>query len=526
MTKKFINKKLKIWALVINLVSLFAYIIFGLVIYRLLSYKNYIFFNYLPVKIIIVFGVILLLFVLIPFFIKWGKKRTIASIVISSIMIVVLTAVSIFCLVYDKQLKNIVVKADQTIDKIVENAKLSIEEYGVYVLKDDTAESLQDIVDYKMGYCPSNMGEDASTVIQSIYSQIDQNPNLTEYNDFVVMANAFMTNKKTKAIILNQSLIDLIDSAGDDAEKDKEENVYLDNSLLKDFSSKIKCVYTINIEKEVAQLEDPGNITKRCFNVYISGIDTEGSVSVKSRSDVNIIMSVNPMTGNIVLISTPRDFYVPLSISDGVKDKLTHAGNYGIDVSMNTLEMLYGIEIDYFIRMNFTGFEDIIDALGGIDIESDYSFYTHGYSYNAGWNYDLSGIEALWFARERKSFGTGDRQRGSNQMKVIEAVISKCQSVAFLKNYDQILNNVSESFQTNVSKESIQALVKLQLNQAPKWDVHTYSVSGTGSSQYTYTIPSARAYVMEPDITTVDFAKKMFESNQLNKDIPEETTTQ
>lgn len=522
-----ISKKLKKWTTIINLLSLIPLGVFEYIIYRLLSYNDYIFFDYLPIRLVVFVEIIILLAIILPFLIKRGRKRTIASMVISLIMIVILTIASVFGIVYDKQLKNIVIKADATIDKVIGNAMLSTEEYGVYVLKEDTANSLEDIEKYKIGYCTSHMGDDAETVVQNIYAEMGQQPKLTEYDDFLVMAKKLMSNKKVKAIVLNQALIDLIDTAGEDADENskKTKTEKSDNLLLKDFSSKIKCVYTINIEKELEKMQDPGNITKRCFNIYISGIDTEGTITAKSRSDVNIIMSVNPLTHNIVLISTPRDFYVPLSISNGVKDKLTHAGNYGVDVSKDTLSMLYDIEIDYFIRMNFTGFENIIDALGGIDIESDYAFSTHGYSYSYGWNYNLSGIEALWFARERKAFGSGDRQRGNNQMKVIEAVIDKCQSSALLRNYDLILNNISESFQTNISKESIQALVKLQLNETPDWDIHTYSVSGTGSSQYTYTIPSARAYVMEPDIETVEFAKKLLEDNEFGREI-EETTTE
>ena len=268
-------------------------------------------------------------------------------------------------------------------------------------------------------------------------------------------------------------------------------------------------------------MNDEGNVTKRCFNVYISGIDTEGDVTTKSRSDVNIIMSVNPLTGKIVLISTPRDYYVPLSISNGVRDKLTHAGNYGIDVSMATLEMLYDMKFDYYVRLNFTGFVNIIDALGGIDVDSDYSFSTHGYSYSEGLNENLSGIEALWFARERHAFAEGDRQRGKDQMKVIEAVIKKCQSQALLENYDEILNNISESFQTNMAKESIQSLVRFQLNRSPKWDIITYSVSGQGTSDYTYSAPSQRAYVMIPDESTINVAKGLLNANKENKEIQE-----
>ena len=377
------------------------------------------------------------------------------------------------------------------------------------MIKDDAAKEISDAKTYKFGYCSTYSAEDTSTVIDSIQSEVSALIDLEKINDPSKLAEKLI-NGQVKAVILNQSMIELIESAGDDSDDGKKNGQYFD------FSDKIRCIYTVNIKNALADKKDKGNITDRCFNVYISGIDIEGDVTARSRSDVNIIMSVNPLTHQVVLVSTPRDYYIPLSISGGAKDKLTHAGNYGVDVSMDTLEMLYDIDIDYFIRMNFTGFVNIIDALGGIDVESDYSFSTHGYSYSAGLNQNLSGIEALWFARERHAFAEGDKQRGKDQMKVIEAVIEKCQSSALLKNYDEILNDVSESIQTNMTKKSIKELVKYQLDNNPNWKVITYSVSGTGGSNYTYSTPSARAYVMEPDQSTVDKAKDFFEKNKQN----------
>lgn len=520
MSKKEMSKKLKNGALVINLLQIAALIFFEIVIFRLFSYQDYLFLQYIPVKYLVIMQVVLAFFTIIPFIIKWGKKRTIFSMLISSVMIVSLIAASVFCIAYDKQIKNVVLKADETIDKVVENSKLSTDEYGVYVLKDDVAEEIIDAKEYSFGYNTTYFSDDANTVVEAIQSAVSQDIKLVEFSDPVQMATD-LENGKVKAIILNQTMLNLIEDAGDESDDGK------DNGQFANFEEDIKCIYTVNVKNELAKLKDNGNVTKRCFNVYISGIDTEGDVTARSRSDVNIIMSVNPITHKILLVSTPRDYYVPLSISNGAKDKLTHAGNYGIEVSMDTLEMLYDIEIDYFVRMNFTGFVNIIDSLGGIDVESDYYFYTHGYSYSEGLNENLSGIEALWFARERKSFAGGDKQRGSNQMKVIEAVIKKCQSSALLRNYDQILNDVSESFQTNMTKSSIKELVKFQLNNAPDWEVISYSVSGFGQSNYTYSVPSARAYVMEPDQTTVDTAKQMFEDNKYNKEIKEaEQTTE
>lgn len=514
MGNKPVSKKLKRGALISNIIQEMAFLFFGVIFFSFICYKDYLILEYIPVKHFIFAGVIIVIVTIIPFVIKWGKISTIASIVLSILITIVLVAAGIYGLVFDSQIKNFIDKTDNAIEKVVENAKLSTDEYGVYVLKTDSAEEIKDVVDYIFGYNPMYSAEDANTVITAIKNEISKTPNIVAYEDPAKLAQGLLDGQ-CGAIILNQSLVEFIESAGDDSDDEEK------NGDFADFSSRIRCIYTVNIKNQVVEKEDKGGITKECFNVYISGIDTEGSVTAKSRSDVNIIMSVNPVTHQILLISTPRDYYVPLSISNGVRDKLTHAGNYGIDVSMETLELLYETEIDYFVRMNFTGFEHIIDALGGIDVESEYAFSTHGYSFSEGLNENLSGIEALWFARERKSFAEGDRQRGKDQMAVIEAVIEKCQSSALLNNYTEILDNISESFQTNITKKSIKELVKFQLNESPDWEILSYSAEGHGESNYTYSVPSARAYVMVPDEESVAEIKQLLIDNKNNQIIKE-----
>lgn len=243
------------------------------------------------------------------------------------------------------------------------------------------------------------------------------------------------------------------------------------------------------------------------ISVYISGIDTYGSVSTKSRSDVNIIATIHTGTKQVLLVSTPRDYFVPLSISNGIPDKLTHAGIYGIDVSKDTLGMLYGIDVPYYFRVNFSGFSGIIDALGGVTVNSEFDFNAGGYSYHVGENY-LNGAQALAFARERYSFSSGDRQRGKNQMAVIKAVINKAMSPELLKNFTSIMKAVEGSFETSIPLTTITSLVRAQLSDGGDWNIVTYSVDGTGSTQRPYSM-SQNAYVMIPDQATVDKAKEL-----------------
>ena len=239
-------------------------------------------------------------------------------------------------------------------------------------------------------------------------------------------------------------------------------------------------------KKEESKTETQQQVD-RVFTMYISGIDSREGLISKSRSDVNIIATVNVDKRQVLLISTPRDYYVPLSISDGIPDKLTHAGIYGIDVSMETLEMLYGTEIDYYFRVNFSGFEQIIDALGGITVNSAVEFSAGGHQYYVG-NNDLDGDAALDFARERYAFADGDRQRGKNQMAVIKAVIEKAISPSLLVNYASIMESISGSFETSMPYEMIAELVRNQLDKGGKWNIISTSVDGTGDYQVPYSM--------------------------------------
>ena len=235
-----------------------------------------------------------------------------------------------------------------------------------------------------------------------------------------------------------------------------------------------------------------------------------------SRSDVNIIMSINKKTHNILMINTPRDYYVPLSISNGVRDKLTHAGVYGIECSRNTLEMLYGIQIDYYVKVNFSGFEKIIDSLGGVDVTLDYSAtlsQAGNLTVHNGVNH-FNGEQALAFARERYAYSDGDRQRGRNQMMIMEAAIKKACSPAIISNYTSVLSEVSKNVITDMSYDFIADLAQTQLNDMAAWNITQISVTGVGSySSTTYSMPGWSLYIMVPDEESVENAREQIRDN-------------
>lgn len=269
-------------------------------------------------------------------------------------------------------------------------------------------------------------------------------------------------------------------------------------------------------------LKDLGDSTENSdvLTLYISGMDTRGDLSETSRSDVNIIATVNMDTKQILLVSTPRDYYVPLSISDGVPDKLTHAGIYGIQVSVDTMELLYDIDIDYYFRLNFKNFVSFIDALGGITVHSDYDFYTQnssGYHVVAGDNL-MDGETALAFARERYSFASGDRQRGKNQMYVIEGVMKKLANLSAGDSTEALKAMADGFFETDMPMTQRLQLLMTQLPQIRDYQITLYSVDGTGASAKPYSM-SQNAYVMIPDQSTVDHAKELM-AQVRNGEIP------
>ena len=263
---------------------------------------------------------------------------------------------------------------------------------------------------------------------------------------------------------------------------------------------------------------EANKITKEPFVIYLSGVDTRGELTEKARSDVNILAAVNPVTKRVALINTPRDYYVDLAGTSD-KDKLTHAGLYGVETSMETLGNLYGVNVDHYIRINFAGFISIIDALGGVDVYSDQAFTSVGSpgyydptTFVEGWNH-LDGKAALAFARERHAFASGDIQRGINQMKVIDAMLNKIKSPALLMGFSKIMDAAADCFVTSFSQDQISALVRMQLSDFADWDIESYTVTGSSStSTKCHSAKGQKLYVMLPDDASVSKAKEMIAS--------------
>ena len=278
-------------------------------------------------------------------------------------------------------------------------------------------------------------------------------------------------------------------------------NVQLAKEANEAFDQTFEIIATFTIKVKGTSIKTNAD-TSKPFAIYISGIDTYGEISAVSRSDVNMLAVVNPATRNLLLINTPRDYYVQLHGTTGTKDKLTHAGVYGIDMSRQTLEDLYGIEIPYYIRINFSSLVTIVDAVGGVDVYSDRAFK----SFHEGQNH-LNGKDALAFSRERYSFSEGDRQRGRNQQRVIEALVNKLSTPGALANYQSILGAAQGAIQTNLPPSFITSLANKQVSDAKRWTTRSMSVDGTGSMGPTYSMGAQPLYVMIPDETSLNSAR-------------------
>ena len=372
---------------------------------------------------------------------------------------------------------------------------------GVYVPKEAAAQSIQDTRGMTFGVLATLDRGNTDAALTQLTALLNEEIPRQEYASLPALLDALLNKGEVQAILLNVAFLDLLEDL------EGYETAAADLRQLFEVQVAATTTTTPASPSTTTPTTTAPAAEDNTFSLYISGIDATGRVSVKSRSDVNILATVNVETGQILLISTPRDYYVPLSISGGVPDKLTHAGIYGIDVSVDTMEMLYGTQIDYYFRVNFTGFKKIIDALGGVTVYSDYTFTDYRHNFVKGENF-FNGEQALAFARDRYHVPGGDRQRGRNQMAVIRGVIDKMTSPALLTNFAGIMEGVADSFETSMPYEEIAALVRQQLSTGMRWNVTSYSVNGTGATRAVYSMGS-KAYVMIPDKDTVAKAQAL-----------------
>lgn len=380
---------------------------------------------------------------------------------------------------------------------------------GIYVRASDNRDFAQMAGNYSYGILAEQDRENTDEAIAQLEQEYGVMVSTRAYAGLSQLIDGIL-GSEVDAIIMNSAYLELLsemegyETAAEQLREVQVQHVEREVVVETPQEQEIpadRLVGTVN-EEESGDAQD-GMI----FTMFISGIDNRGALIAKSRSDVNILAAVNTATRQVALISTPRDYYVPLSISGGARDKLTHAGIYGVNVCMDTLAMLYNVNVDYYFRVNFGGFQDIIDALGGVTVNSEVSFTTDGYSFVQGENY-VNGTQALAFVRERYAFASGDRQRGRNQMAMIKAVINKALSPELLVRYNSLMDALQGSFETSIPYDTLSSIVRQQLDEGGSWNIVSYSADGTGDSQIPYSM-SQYAYVMIPDESTVATAKNL-----------------
>lgn len=457
--------------------TFFKLIAFAYVVITIIFYIAILKLNLLPGWVITIFTIAEIVFTLAMVIGLVKRHKTYKLTIISLIIILFVSGIYIY-------VTNYALATISFLGDVFQETK-ETDEYYLIVRKDSSYAKIEDIKDKNVHFFQ---------VVDDVKSELTKKVRVTLVNqeNLLDLGNKLI-DKNVDVILTSATQYSML---GDE---------------IKNFKESTKILYTIKHEIQTnTKAEDANskyNIKSRKFNVYISGIDTSGNISNVSRSDANILMSVNTNTHEALLTSIPRDYYVTLH-SYGAKDKLTHSGIYGINETVKTAEDLLDTDINYYVRVNFTTVIKLVDKLGGIDVYSDYNFSRDGYNFKKGYNH-VNGAAALVFSRERYSFASGDNQRVKNQQHVIEAVMKKVlNSTTLLTKYTDILDSLKGSFQTNIAQDDISSLVKDQINNMSSWTIKSNSLTGTGASSSTYSMGSTKLYVMVPNSTSVTSAKE------------------
>lgn len=457
-----------------KIMPFFKYLTIVMVVVTLITLGLFKFINILPLEYFYVFEGLLVIISIVNASLILTKKNS-KKRVIGSLLTILYIIILILGIVY---LLNTI-----GFLKRLGFSNYKTENYSVLVLKKTGIDDLNGLKGKRVGCLEFN-----TDGLKKAQEKVDKKVevNFETYKD-ASMLKAALLEGNVDSIIIENSVLSILN---------EEDN----------FSYKYKVIYEFSVDVETEDITKNVDITKDTFNIYISGIDTYGAISSVARSDVNMILSVNPKTKKILITSIPRDYYLKLA-TRGEYDKFTHSGIYGVEESVKTLEEFLDIKINYYIKVNFTSMINVIDALGGVNVYSEYSFISiDNYEYNKGYN-EVKGEKALSFVRERQAFINGDRIRIMNQAAMVRAMIDKASSPAIITNYNSLLKSLSDAFVTNISKESLTSFIKKQIQEEIVWDIENVRMDGTDSYEYTYSYKGNKLYVMIPDNESVNNTK-------------------
>lgn len=436
--------------------------------------------NVIPNKYLIILIIVLtFLAIIFSFFLIFKfKKRTlkIIKVLISVISIILLISYS-FGIYYLNKTINLFEK--------ISIIKEEVTDYYIIVLNNSVYEEPSDLYKKSLAYYENTDEEVISSIKLDMNYQV-----ISDINEL----KKKLYNNEVEAILIS----DIIKN------KYEEDN--------ENFHNDIRVLKTISIKKEIEDITKRVSIKNTPFNILISGIDTYGNINKTSRNDVNIVATINPNTNEVLLTSIPRDYYVQLHGTTGYKDKLTHASYYGINMAVETIEDILDIDINYYVKVNFTTVVDLVDSIGGIDVYADQAIYVGGCRINQGMNH-LDGRCALAFSRERHSYADGDRHRGRNQQQVIIAIFNKLASgSAILTEYNDIINTLDGKFATNMDMNEVTSYIKYEMNDFKNYNIKTIQLDGYGDMGKTYSYPTQDLWIMIPYEETIINAK-----TQINK---------
>ncbi len=461
------NKKIDIFFKILSAIFAVITILFYISVIRL---------NLIPNAVLLIFTVILV-GITIPLILGMAKRNTALILnIICLLLVVAISSTYIMGMKYIGATMNFLKSAFTEIKET--------EEYYIVVKKESQYQQISDL---------ENIDIYSALIEETTLNEIKENINkpIIESEELLGIGNK-LVNQEIESILISASQYDMLDDEVDG------------------FKDNTRIIYTTskNIETNIEQNpESKYTVDNGTFNIYISGIDTEGNINKVSRSDANMLLTINTNTKEVLMTSIPRDYYVMLH-SKKAMDKLTHSGIYGINETVNTVEDLLETDINYYLRVNFTTLVKLVDKLEGIDVYSDYDFTTkEGYHFKKGYNH-LNGKQALAFSRERRSFEAGDNQRVVDQQMVIEAIMKKIsQDKNIMSEYTDILESLEGCFQTNIEQDKVSSLIKEQLQDLDKWNVSSYSLTGTDSNNTTYSMGNQKSYVMVPNQNSVEQAK-------------------
>lgn len=450
------------------------------------------FIQFVPMKYLIATAVVLVILMVGEYFLifykKKGSKRSLLTQFLSLLLSCLMAVGSFY-----------IYKTGQVVDLLAEE-QFQTRAISVIVLKDSVIKNEHQLPDHLLSHVSYVDESTMDYTVDQIESEVGK-ISLDDSSDFHQLVTK-LYKKDVDAIILDEAFRSLV-------EQEKEH-----------FNEETRVIYQVKRDEAAVNAKSV-DVTQKPFLVYISGNDEYGDLTTVSRSDVNMLVGINPETQQILLISIPRDIYYPLH-RNGQYDKFTHTGMYGLQESIDTLADIIDQDINYYVRMNFTSFMDIVDALGGITVNSSEAFTTKigGYHIQEGENH-LNAKQALAFVRERKSFIDGDFARGRNQQRMISAIVKKVCSPAILTSFSGVLDTVSQSIETNMLSDEMNALVSMQLSDMPDWDIQSYQITGDSASMPCYSL-GMNASVIIPHELSIQQASDYIDQLMANEKIETE----